>query len=459
MRAGLYRLSLVLGDMAIFYIALGLALFIRRPLSFSENYYLFHIGFFTMILPVYIGINVILGLYDFRQLRDLPAIIGESILAFAYSLGISFGVFYLMGNASISPKTHLFLALFLATLFGVLWRRGWMTMGSSSLFATKTLFLGDNPLMNSIVADLRDRKYPQFRLLPPETFERWREKALKRPSGDGGKEEKLSEIIDLVVIDSEAALADQKSQAVVSAAMDHGVPIWTHIDFYEEIYKKVPLFIVNNPAWLLAHVLHRRKGLYVLFKQITDTCAAGLLILLLLPFLPLIALVIKLNDGGPVFYSQVRAGHLKENFNMWKFRTMRPDADKLGYLWNTAGADPRITAVGRFLRKFRLDELPQLWNVVRGEMSLVGPRPTWVGEKQVQDIPEYYMRRFMKPGITGWAQINSSATDSKDDTLEKLGYDFYYIKNISFALDISILLKTVRRVLQSDQTIRHKRRL
>ena len=137
---------------------------------------------------------------------------------------------------------------------------------------------------------------------------------------------------------------------------------------------------------------------------------------------------------------------------------MRVDADKLGYLWNTEKGDPRITAIGKLLRQFKVDELPQLWNVLNGDMSLVGPRPTWTGEKQAWDMPDYPLRLLVKPGLTGWAQINASATDSEADTFEKLCYDLYYVKNVSFALDLSILLKTVRRVFQSDKYLRDKRR-
>lgn len=449
---------LVFGDVAIFYIALGFALAVRRPHSFSENYYLFHVSYFTVILPVFLGVNIILGLYDFRNIRDLPAIIGESLLAFVYSFAVSLGVFYAFARFLPSPKTHLALTLLFAMLLGIGWRRLWMAMSASGLFATKTLLLDDSPVKNSIINDLRQHKYTRFHLVSPEVFERWRGKVSNRRPGEGHRAKGLSEIIDLVVVTAEPALSDPQNREIISDAVDNGVPIWTYMDFYEEIYKKIPLYAVRNPVWLLTHVLHRRNAFYALFKRVFDALAAGLFMLVLSPFLPLIALAIKLTDGGPVFYSQARAGHLKESFNMWKFRTMSPGADKLGYMWDTAGADPRVTAVGRFLRKFRIDELPQLWNIIRGEMSLVGPRPTWVGEKQVRDIPDYHIRRLVKPGLTGWAQINSSATDSAEDTLEKLGYDLYYIKNISFALDISILLKTARRVLQSDHALRRKHR-
>ncbi|HNT98111.1 MAG TPA: sugar transferase [Elusimicrobiales bacterium] len=127
-------------------------------------------------------------------------------------------------------------------------------------------------------------------------------------------------------------------------------------------------------------------------------------------------------------------------------------------MWHRGRPDPRITRVGRLLRRFRLDELPQLWNVLRGEMALVGPRPTWTGEVQAWDLPDYNIRLLVKPGITGWAQINAPATDSREDTVDKLCYDLYYIKNISFALDLSILLKTLRRVFEPEHLVRRRSR-
>ncbi|OGR94286.1 MAG: hypothetical protein A2016_04500 [Elusimicrobia bacterium GWF2_62_30] len=331
-------------------------------------------------------------------------------------------------------------------------------MSSSRVFATKTLFLGDNPVISRLVADLQSHKYNRFRLTTPEALGRWKKKSVVAQALAGGDTPKLSDIIDLLVVDAEPVLLNKEHQEIIAAAMDEAIPIWTHVDFYEDLYKKVPLYVVRNPNWLFTHVLHRRNEAYVFFKRILDLGGAGALTLVMLPFLPFVALAIKLTDSGPVFYAQERFGYLSKNFCMWKFRTMRVDADKQGYVWNAGKADPRITAIGRLLRKFRIDEFPQLWNILKGEMSLVGPRPTWVGEKQINDIPEYHMRRMVTPGLTGWAQINSSATDNEDDTKEKLSYDLYYVKNLSFALDISILLKTVRRVLESDHAIRQKRR-
>ena len=445
MRAGFYKVILLLGDVVIFYLSLAAALLIRRPQFFSWEYYLAHAEVFSYVLPACLLINAVLSLYNFRQIMDLPAIIGESMLAFFYSSLVSLVIFYFLGPGLPAPKTYLFLTLLLTLAAGVYWRRLWMELSSSRLFATKTLFLGENPLMAQIQADLKSHKYSRYRLITQEALARWRKRG-------GGK--KLSELVDLVVVASDKDQVDALGSDILTYALDNSIPVWTHVDFYEEMYKKV---LPGSVPWLLVHIRQRRHTAYLMAKSALDSLAAGLMLLALLPLLPFIALAIKLTDGGSIFYSQMRAGHLKGEFRLWKFRTMRADADKLGYLWNTEKGDPRITRAGKLLRQFKVDELPQLWNVLKGDMSLVGPRPTWVGEKQAWNMPDYHLRLLVKPGLTGWAQINASATDSEADTFEKLCYDLYYVKNVSAALDLSILLKTVRRVFQSDSYLRSRR--
>jgi exopolysaccharide biosynthesis polyprenyl glycosylphosphotransferase len=449
MRTGFYKFILLLGDVVIFYLSLGLALAVRRPQLFSADYYLLHAAVFSYVLPGCLIINAVLSLYNFRQIMDLSAIIGESLLAFFYNFLISIVIFYFLGPGLPAPKTYLFLTLFLSLVLGVSWRRLWMQLSSSKLFAAKILFLGDNALIKQIIGDLDAHKYSRYRLVHPEALERWQKKHAD------GKGTKLSEIVDLIVVSGDKAEVNQTARDILTYAVDNSIPVWTHVDFYEEIYKKI---LPSSVPWLLIHIRQRRHTAYLAVKSVFDVMVAGLLILCLLPLLPFIALAIKLTDGGSIFYSQIRAGHLKKDFRLWKFRTMRVGADKLGYLWNTEKGDPRVTNIGKLLRKFKLDELPQLWNIFNGDMSLVGPRPTWVGEKQAWDMPDYHLRLLVKPGLTGWAQINASATDSEADTFEKLCYDLYYIKNVSLALDLSILLKTVRRVFQSDNYLRQKRR-
>lgn len=184
-------------------------------------------------------------------------------------------------------------------------------------------------------------------------------------------------------------------------------------------------------------------------KRIGDLLFASLGLLLALPFLPLIALAIKLDSAGPVFYKQLRVGEMEVEYFVYKFRTMEQNAEKnCGAVW-AQKQDPRVTRVGKFMRKTRVDEIPQLYNVLKGDMSFIGPRP----ERQVfvdrlkETIPFYSTRHFIKPGVTGWAQVCYPYGASDEDALEKLRFDLYYIKNYSILLDLKIIKETIAVVL------------
>jgi exopolysaccharide biosynthesis polyprenyl glycosylphosphotransferase len=171
-----------------------------------------------------------------------------------------------------------------------------------------------------------------------------------------------------------------------------------------------------------------------------------------LPLLPFVALAIKVTSRGPVLYRQRRVGREGVTFNCYKFRTMRADAEAdTGATW-AQDDDPRITKVGKFLRKSRLDEIPQLWNVLKGDMSLVGPRPERpeFTEYLSREIPNYHLRHTVRPGITGWAQIRYKYASSLEDAREKLRYDLFYIKNMSMGLDLLVFLQTVKVILFSE---------
>lgn len=167
------------------------------------------------------------------------------------------------------------------------------------------------------------------------------------------------------------------------------------------------------------------------------------------PFLPFIVLLIKLDSPGPVLFRQQRVGAREKPFTIYKFRTMKADAEKgTGAVWASKD-DPRVTKTGEFLRKSRIDEIPQLFNVLGGSMSLVGPRPERPEfvEKLKEIIPYYSSRHFVKPGVTGWAQVSYPYGASVDDAIEKLRYDLYYIKNLTLIFDLMIILETIKVVL------------
>jgi exopolysaccharide biosynthesis polyprenyl glycosylphosphotransferase len=226
-----------------------------------------------------------------------------------------------------------------------------------------------------------------------------------------------------------------------------GVPTYTLELFHQIYWRKIPLYRLNQ-TWLFQEGFRiAREPVFERTKRALDIGFALVGLTLAAPFVALGALAVWLEDGRPVFFSQNRIGRNHVPFRMRKLRTMRVGADRHDLYTRTG--DNRVTRVGRFLRATRIDEFPQLWNVLRGEMSLIGPRAEWdrLVEQYEREIPCYHFRHLVKPGITGWAQVNYPYGASIDDTLRKLEYDLYYIRHFSFVLDASIVLKTIHVML------------
>jgi sugar transferase (PEP-CTERM system associated) len=204
-----------------------------------------------------------------------------------------------------------------------------------------------------------------------------------------------------------------------------------------------------RPSWFVFSSGFRRSKFTIVFKRIMDLALSLALLLLAAPVMVLVAIAIRLNSKGPAIYCQARVGLRGDVFDVLKFRSMRQDAEaQNGAQWAQTD-DPRVTAVGRFLRKYRLDELPQLINVLRGQMSFVGPRPErpYFVEQLRKEISYYDERHSVRPGITGWAQVQYRYGASVEDAYRKLEYDLFYLKNLSIFFDCSIILQTVRIVL------------
>lgn len=219
--------------------------------------------------------------------------------------------------------------------------------------------------------------------------------------------------------------------------------------FYESTWRKVPIYYLEHDWFVLSEgfgLVHNPVGLRV--KRLVDLFLSLLLLLIVWPFMLLTAIAVKLESAGPAVYSQVRTGVDGEHFVIYKFRSMRTDAEKDGAKWASQN-DSRITRVGKFIRLTRLDELPQLWNVFRGDMSFIGPRPERpeFNSELEKQIPFYNLRHLVRPGITGWAQVLYPYGASVEDSKEKLQYDLFYIKNYSLFLDFVIVLKTISVVI------------
>ena len=229
-----------------------------------------------------------------------------------------------------------------------------------------------------------------------------------------------------------------------------GIKVLNILNWCENELHRIPPNLINNKYQIIEKFNLLDDSYKIRIKRIGDFIISLFLILITLPLFLLIPLLIYFEDRGPIFYSQVRTGFKGERIVIYKFRSMIKNAEKYGPQWSE-GEDRRITKVGKVIRALRLDELPQLFSVIEGKMSLIGPRPERpeMEEELLNEIPYYKYRTILKPGISGWAQVNYSYTASKKDTVNKLSYDIYYINHISFFLDLLILVKTIKTIFNA----------
>lgn len=249
----------------------------------------------------------------------------------------------------------------------------------------------------------------------------------------------------IVLRESNRDLPDETAQRLMRLHFN-GVPTYTLELFHQTYWRKIPLYRLN-PTWLFQEGFPiAREPVFERFKRASDVLLAAAGLILASPVILLAAVAIWINDRGPVFFTQTRIGKNRRPFKVVKLRTMRVKGSSDLY---TRAGDARITRAGAFLRHSRLDELPQLWNVLKGDMSLIGPRAEWdqLVARYEKEIPCYHFRHLVKPGITGWAQVNYPYGENLEDTIRKLEYDLYYIRHFSFALDAAIILKTIHIML------------
>jgi sugar transferase (PEP-CTERM system associated) len=256
--------------------------------------------------------------------------------------------------------------------------------------------------------------------------------------------------VDRVVV----SMSDQRGKLPMERLLDMRLRTGVMFDHlasvYEEYTGKIALENLR-PSWLVFSTGFRKTRLLMVTKRAFDITASVCGLILASPLMLVSALLVKLESPrDPILYHQERVGLNGESFTIHKFRTMRADAEaRTGPVWSTGDGDSRITAVGRFMRKTRLDEIPQLWNVLGGDMSLIGPRPERPSfvEQLTQQIPFYGQRHVVKPGVTGWAQVRYTYGASVEDALEKMQYDLYYVKHMSLRFDIMIALETIKTVV------------
>jgi len=449
------KFLLFASDLAILYISLVLTLFLRYRENFSYQYEL-HLYPFAFIFVFWLLVFYIANLYEARLLRNNIFFYSTLSQAIAIAAVVSVLFFYIIPLYGITPKTNLLVFVLIFTGIEFLLRYLLNSLFEKG-FKRSVLIVGANLQALELAKFIKENSHLGYELayvidLAPDTRDEIDNELEKfdiiRGIGNLGDAIK-NKNIDTVVLSPEA----YKTPEVIDVFYKFlGSKItFENLSFlYERLTGKIPLGAIDQ-VWFLENLSESNKKFFEITKRVIDIVSAFILAVPALILLPFIALVIKLTSPGSLIYRQKRVGRLGKTFNMIKFRSMRSDAEKeTGAVWAIEN-DIRITKVGKFLRKTRLDELPQIWNILKGEMSLVGPRaerPEF--NKQLRHVPFYEERYLVKPGLTGWAQINFRYGASLSDAEEKLKYDLYYIKNRSLILDLGIILKTIRIILQRE---------
>lgn len=423
-------------------------------LTFSTSYWfdltlVLRIFLVTAILQTCLYYN---DLYDFDIVSQIP----EIIIRLLQSLGVASillaGVYFLFPLIILDQKIYM-LSILILIFFIILWRVGYLHILNKGMFNQHIIILGSSKLAKDIyekITNTIDCGYTVSAVIP-EDYDKITNKLPENVVIDQ-KDKTLCEISETYGIKKIiVALKEKRGRFPTMELVQcrtEGIDVISGSSFYELLTGKV-LVREIEPSWLIFSKGFQKSRLNAGMKRIQDIILSSILLTLLSPLLIVVAILIKMDSKGPILFSQDRVGGGKKEYMMHKFRSMVQDAERhTGPVW-AGDNDNRITRVGRVIRKYRIDELPQLWEVLMGSMSLVGPRPErkYFTDQLEKEIPFYAQRFNVKPGLTGWAQVCYDYGATVEDAVEKLNYDLFYIKNMSFALDVVILLKTVKTVL------------
>lgn len=450
LRIGERRIVLLTGDLIAALFTLGVALYIwgsrLRFIEFDIVFLRQRVPFWFYLLPV-IWIMLLLDLYDVHRAgnwsRTVRGILGAAAVAFGLYL-----VFYFF-YPELLPRVSVGLYIVLVSLLTLLWRRVYIRIFADPQFMRRVLLVGGGKAGQNLLKVINDLWPPPFFLVgiiddDPQKLG----KEIEGYKVFGNSEALLSIIEEQNISDIIVAISGQLQSVMFQSlleAQERGVDILRLPRVFEDLVGRVPIMLLEAD-WVIRSFVDEVNSnqFYEMVKRLIDILGGLIGVLFFVGLFPFIALAIVLDDGQPIFYRQVRSGRGGQSYAMIKFRTMRRNAEADGLPKWATESDERATRVGRILRKTHLDELPQLFNVLRGEMSIVGPRaerPELVSYFQNQ-VPFYRARLLVRPGMTGWAQVNFGYASSIEDTIVKLEYDLYYIKHRSLLLDLLICLRT-----------------
>lgn len=445
------QLMLLGGDYLCWIIGFYLAIFIRYwKIPSWENLEVYIIPLFFLFI-LWIIINFINGLYDLTFLKNKKntiQFIEAGIIAFI--IGLIF--FYILPQKNISPKTILFLTTILGYSLSYFWRFFYNKYINNSNLTTNIIFLGfttDTAELIKIIENYPERGYHIQALFDLEN------KIQQNDYPFFTVENNLSNLnkykTDLIIIASQLKTEETITKNIYQTMLTD-TKIVDLSSFYELITGRIPPTTFSE-AWFLDH-LKINLPIYDRIKLVIDFLFGIILSIIFIILFPFIFLAIKISSPGPIFFSQKRVGKNNKIFTLYKFRSMYVlnddgSAETHGAQFATKN-DKRITPIGKFLRKSRLDELPQCLNLLKKEITLIGPRPERpeIVNELTKRMPFYSLRHVVKPGLTSWAVIHQNYTDTMETSLKKLQYDLYYIKNRSFLLDISILLRTINIIFR-----------
>ncbi|TSC73584.1 MAG: sugar transferase [Parcubacteria group bacterium Gr01-1014_70] len=462
---------LILGDVVALYLALGATLFIRYGTEFISKPWILHRFPYGIIFVIWILFFFIAGLYE-QSAWSADRTIKERILRTITAAGITAGLlFYFIPAFVITPKINLLLHILLSSICILGWRIA-ASMLIRSTARTYILFFGISDEVISLAHILVDHPHIGFRVAglvhtdtssqTMHTVENISVLPLNHNLLSFIKEKNVT-----LAVASEKLHSDKELVRILYNILPLGVQFMDFPTFYENLTGKIPVSRISE-VWFLENLAGSRKRVYEFAKRLFDILLGLLVGIGALILFPLIALGIFLSTprdiwhhherrarpgDGIIFFRQQRIGKNGKPFYFIKFRSQILGSEQMGFTKDVESMyDPRRYTFGTFLRAFYLDELPQVWNVLKGEMSFIGPRPErpLYVEELAKTIPFYSIRLLVPPGITGWAQINMKNDASVEDAPEKLQYDLYYIKNRSFALDLNIALKTIWVILSRE---------
>jgi sugar transferase (PEP-CTERM system associated) len=439
------KLILLFGEALIVWSSLLLGAFLAHP----DDYYIvlnFEGGYIKILVAT---ILVLLcshwfDLYDTALVNTkgelyFRLLLVPALLAFALA-----AVSYFRPNEDLLKNGSSEFGLLILTTALIGWRMGFGWLVQLPILVERIYVLGTGERAQRLVQGLR--RNPELGI-EVASWSGKIEGAVTRESVaahlmDVAQKQKVHRVI--------VAMPDRRGTIPMQELLDlrlRGVKIEEATSWLEKMSGKIEVENLN-PSWLVFSEGFRRSSVFMAIRRLLSIAISLTGLILAAPLFPLVFLIVKLDSKGPAFYTQTRVGKGGSRFKVIKFRTMRQDAEVNGAQW--AGAnDPRVTRAGRFLRSSRLDEIPQLWCVLKGDMAFVGPRPERPEfiERLSEEIPYYGVRHMVRPGLTGWAQIKYKYGSTVEDAREKLQYDLFYIKNASIGLDLLIMFQTIKTVL------------